>query len=43
MNISKNTLEHPVLTLIVFVLLGIMGLFTMSDVAISLMPDVDSP
>ena len=43
MNISKNTLEHPVLTLIVFVLLGIMGLFTLSNVAISLMPDVDSP
>ena len=43
MNISKNTLEHPVLTLIFFVLLGIMGLFTLSDVAISLMPDIDNP
>ena len=43
MNISKNTLEHPVLTLIFFVLLGIMGLFTLNDVAISLMPDIDNP
>ena len=43
MNISKSTLEHPVLTLIVFVLLGIMGIFTLSDVAISLMPDIDNP
>ena len=43
MSISKQTLEHPVLTLIVFVLLGIIGLFTLKNVAISLMPDVDSP
>lgn len=43
MNISKSTLEHPVLTLIVFVLLGIMGIFTLKNVAVSLMPDVDSP
>ncbi len=43
MSISKSTLDHPVLTLIVFVLLGIMGLFTLQNVAISLMPDVDSP
>ncbi|WP_294427528.1 efflux RND transporter permease subunit [uncultured Treponema sp.] len=43
MSISKKTLDHPVLTLIVFVLLLIMGLFTLKNVAISLMPDVDSP
>lgn len=43
MSISKQTLEHPVLTLIVFVLLLIIGLFTLKNVAISLMPDVDSP
>ena len=43
MNVSKTTLEHPVLTLIVFVLLGIMGIFTLHSVAISLMPDIDSP
>ena len=43
MSISKKTLQHPVLTLIVFVLLGIIGIFTIKNVAISLMPDVDSP
>lgn len=43
MSISKKTLDHPVLTLIIFALLGIVGLFTLKNVAISLMPDVDSP
>jgi hydrophobic/amphiphilic exporter-1 (mainly G- bacteria), HAE1 family len=43
MSISKTTLQHPVLTLIVFMLLGIMGLFTLQNVSISLMPDVDYP
>ncbi len=43
MSISKKTLDHPVLTLIVFALLGIIGLFTLKNVAVSLMPDVDSP
>ncbi len=43
MSISKSTLEHPVLTLIVFTLLGIMGIFSLKNVAVSLMPDVDSP
>lgn len=43
MSISKQTLEHPILTLIVFVLLAIMGVFTLKNVAVSLMPDVDSP
>lgn len=43
MSISKKTLEHPILTLIVFVLLGVVGVFSLKNVAISLMPDVDSP
>ena len=43
MSISKKTLEHPVLTLIVFALLGTIGIFTLKNVAVSLMPDVDSP
>lgn len=43
MSITKKTLDHPVLTLIVFVLLLIVGLFTLQNVAVSLMPDVDSP
>ena len=43
MSVSRTTLEHPVLTLMVFVLLLIMGIFTLQKVAISLMPDIDSP
>ncbi|MBQ9630534.1 MAG: efflux RND transporter permease subunit, partial [Treponema sp.] len=43
MSVSRKTLEHPVLTLMVFVLLGIMGLFTVQNVAINLFPDVDAP
>lgn len=43
MSITKTTLRHPVLTLIVFVLLGILGIFTLKDAAIALMPDIDSP
>ena len=43
MSVTKTTLEHPVLTLIVFALLGIMGLFTLQNLAISLMPDIDYP
>ncbi|MCH5295776.1 MAG: efflux RND transporter permease subunit [Treponema sp.] len=41
--ISEKTLQHPILTLMVFVLLGLMGIFTLSNTAISLMPDVDFP
>ena len=33
MSISKKTLEHPVLTLIVFALLGTIGIFTLKNVA----------
>lgn len=43
MSITKKTLDHPVLTLIVFILLLVVGLFTLQNVAVSLMPDVDSP
>ncbi len=43
MSISRKTLDHPVLTLIVFVLLGILGLFTLRNVSIALMPDTDMP
>ena len=41
--ISEKTLQHPILTLMVFVLLGITGLFTLSNTSISLFPDVDMP
>ncbi|MEE3313520.1 MAG: efflux RND transporter permease subunit [Treponema sp.] len=41
--LSEKTLNHPVLTLIVFALLGMMGVFTLSKTEISLMPDIDQP
>ena len=41
--LSEKTLRHPVLTLIVFALLGMMGIFTLSNTEISLMPDIDQP
>ena len=43
MSLSKKTLEHPVLILIVFALLGMIGIFTLSNVAIALMPEVENP
>ncbi|MDE7392382.1 MAG: efflux RND transporter permease subunit, partial [Treponemataceae bacterium] len=43
MSVTKQTLEHPVLTLMVFVLLGIMGIFVLQNVAMSLWPDIDYP
>ena len=41
--LSQKTLQHPILILMVFVLLGVLGLFTVSNTAISLMPDIDMP
>lgn len=41
--ISEKTLQHPILMLMIFVLLGVMGMFTLSNTSISLMPDIDMP
>ena len=41
--VSEKTLEHPVLTLMVFTLLGLMGIFSLGNTSVSLMPDVDMP
>ncbi len=43
MSLSRKTLDHPVLILIIFALLGILGLFTISKVSIALMPEVENP
>ena len=43
MSVSRQTLSHPVLFLIVFALLGFVGLFTIKNVAVGLFPEVDSP
>ncbi|WP_407396538.1 efflux RND transporter permease subunit [Treponema sp.] len=41
--ISEKTMQHPILLLMVFTLLGLTGLFTMKKTALSLMPDIDMP
>ena len=43
MSLSRRTMEHPVLILIVFALLGMLGIFTFSKVAIALFPEVENP
>ncbi len=43
MSMSRTTLNHPVLFLIVFALLGFVGIFTLKNVAIGLFPEVDYP
>lgn len=41
--LSEKNMQHPILLLMVFTLLGLTGLFTMSKTSLSLMPDVDLP
>ncbi|MBD5406465.1 MAG: efflux RND transporter permease subunit [Treponema sp.] len=43
MSLSKSILQHPVLVLIVFALLGFVGVFTLKNVALGLFPDIESP
>ena len=41
--ISEKTLQHPILVLITFALLAVLGLFTLGNVSVSLIPDIDMP
>ncbi|MBQ2529630.1 MAG: efflux RND transporter permease subunit, partial [Treponema sp.] len=43
MMLSQKTLDHPILVLIVFALLGLMGAFTIGKTEVSLMPDTEYP
>lgn len=43
MSISKKVLEHPVLTICVFALIAIVAFFTLGNIQIDLMPDMDMP
>jgi len=43
MSLSRKTMDHPILILIIFVLLGMLGIFTYSKIAIALMPDMENP
>lgn len=43
MSAAKKVLEHPVLTLCVFILIAVVAAFTLGSVQIDLMPDMDMP
>ncbi len=43
MSVSTKVVNHPILTVIVFALLGIVSLYSLSGVAIDLFPDIDMP
>ncbi len=43
MSIAKKVLEHPVLTICTFALIAIVAAFTLPDIQIDLMPDMDMP
>ncbi len=43
MSVSRKVVSHPVLTTILFALIGIVAIFTLGDIAIDLFPSVDNP
>ena len=43
MSLSRKTLEHPVLFLMIFALLCALGIFSLQKVAIALMPETENP
>ena len=43
MSFSKKVLQHPVLVICIFALIAITAFFTLSNVQIDLMPNMDSP
>lgn len=43
MSVSKKVLEHPVLTICIFALIAIVAFFTLGNIQIDLMPDMDMP
>lgn len=43
MSVSKKILDHPVLTLCTFVLIAIIAIFSIGNISVALMPDMDMP
>lgn len=43
MSVSKKILEHPVLTLCTFVLIAIVAAFTLGNINVAMMPEMDNP
>ena len=43
MSLSRKTMDHPILVLMIFTLLGLLGIFTFSKIAIALFPETENP
>ncbi len=43
MSVSKKVMEHPVLTICTFALIAIVAFFTLGNMQVDLMPDMDMP
>lgn len=43
MSLSTKVVKHPVLTVIVFAIIGVMSLYALTNVAIDLFPEIDMP
>ncbi len=43
MSVSSKVVQHPILAAVVFALVGIMGLYAVSNVSIGLFPDIEMP
>ena len=43
MSLSKKILDHPVLTLCTFVLIAIVAAFSLGNINVAMMPDMDNP
>ena len=43
MSLSRKTMDHPLMILIIFLILGMLGIFTLSKIAIALLPETENP
>ena len=43
MSISRKVVDHPILTLIAFALLGILSIYSLSGISLGLFPNIDNP
>jgi HAE1 family hydrophobic/amphiphilic exporter-1 len=40
---SKKVVDHPILTIVVFALIGIVSIYSLTDIAIDQFPDIENP
>ncbi len=43
MSLSRKTMDHPILILIIFTLIGLIGIFTLGKISIALFPETENP